>query len=270
MKIAAALNGNMISEKSAEYALLHAHETKGSLLLFFSQNSNDSLQKVDESSNRLIALAKTMNVPCNFISSKETIDTFVTKLVPEHQIDLIYCSTRAEKSFFEYSFSERLVNSKPNCAIAVVKVASMHSIGQLEKIGLYARNQKLKTELFNLSAAFCKSLSSKLVITTNLEEKKEKLMALPFNKKRRKLNLLDKNLKPYIELANLMDLKSTIYRLFKEDIKEEQLVYVLSRNIDMLIFEAYKWPFIPLSIKNPAEELFKQIPINCIIYYPAN
>ncbi len=268
MKIGAAINGSLISERSARYALLHAKAMNAALVLLFNHNTKDSFDKVRDSVERLRKRASEDAVQCSFVESKADSEYFINHSIEEQQLDIIYCSTRAEKSFFEYSFSERLVNSAPSCDVAVVKVVGMQSLSELGRIGLYARNQKLRIDLFNMATSLCKSLDAKLVMTTNIEERKKKLLDLPFRSQRRKLWNADRNLQAYLDLANLIGIKSTIYHLFEEDVKEEQLSYVLSRDIDLLIFEAYKWPFVPLSLKNPAEELFKRIPVDCILYYP--
>lgn len=270
MKIAAAINGNMISEKTAEYALFHCSAMKGSLTLFFVQNGRDELNKVQASADRLQSLADKMEISCQFEISKNSVRNFVKQLVSEQKVDLIYCSTRAKKQYFEHSFSEQLVKLKPNCSLAVVKVVSMGSIANVDKVGVYARNQKLKTELFSLSAALSKSLDSKLFLTTNLKEKRQNLLNISSYQQQRKLNLIDQNLKPFLQLCKLIGIRSTIYHLYEDDVNEEHLAYVLSRNIDLLIFEAYSLPFIPLRLNNPAEALFKLIPINCVVYYPSN
>lgn len=268
MKIGAAINGSLISERSARYALLHASAMNAALVLLFNQNAKDEQAKVRDSVERLRKKASEHGVQCSFVESNEASDHFINHVIEEQQLNIIYCSTRAEKSFFEYSFSERLVNSSPNCDVAVVKVAGMQSLSDLGRIGLYARNQKLRIDLFNAASSLCKSLDAKLVVTTNIEERKKKLLDLPFRSQKRKLWNADRNLQAFLDLANLIGIKSTIYHLFEEDVKEEQLSYVLSRDIDLLLFEAYKWPFVPLSLKNPAEELFKRIPVDCALYYP--
>lgn len=268
MNIAAAINGNLISEKCAEYALFHAKAIGAELVVFFIKNKKDAVEDVNRSYHKIEALAKSNGVDCRFKLFDESLKNSIDQLIETDHVGLIYCSTRAEKSFFEFSFSERIVQSKPNCDVAVVKITNLKTLSTNGTIGLYARNQSLSTEVYTLAAAIGKNLGASLGIFTNINKKKQALLDLPFTKQQQQLRQLDINILPYTQLSKLIGIECEISRIYEDDLKGDHLAYLISRYIDVLVLEAYKWPMIPLSIKNPTEELFKQTPVNCIVYYP--
>lgn len=263
MNVLVAINGSLISENAAKYALNYAKSIKASVFFLHIKNKKDSLEAVERGLSELRKYARKLRVKTGAIVESGELTQIIRPLIKEKLIQTIFCSTRASKRFFERSFSELLTKSHLGVDIAIVKIPVINNLYELTKIGMHARDGKLDPAVFTMAVGLAKSLDTDLVINSELRVNKSKLIKMSAAKKRNFIKRSDRRLEPYFKLAVMLRRLLTVHHTFNYDdrfLKE----YLISRNIGLLVLAESEIPLISLSAKNPIEELFHQTPTDCI------
>lgn len=259
----AAVNGSLISENAAKYALNYAKAIKSRVILLHVKNEKDSIEAVDRELAELKQYARQLRVKTQPVIETGNAVSIIRAFIKENRIRTIFCSTRASKRFFERSFSELLTKSRLGVKIAIVKIPVINNLYELSKIGMYAREEKLDPEVFAMASGLSKSLKTDLVANIELKVNSNNMAKMTVAKKRDFIKQSDLKLDAYFKLATMLRTPFTIHHTFNDDnrfLKE----YLISRNIGLLILAETVMPLMSLSAQNPIEKLFKQTPTDCI------
>lgn len=277
MNVAAALNGQLISEQAARYAIQHAASLKASCILLHLVNTKDKIQRVRQSFEELKVDAKRLGVPLILEEGHYDLESFLRKAIDKYRIDVLFCSTRAQKRFYEASFSEEVLRYKLGVKLAIVRIASGMAIQELNAVATYAPDQELQVSVFNLAASFSSLHKAKLIIATDIPASEKKLSQFEFSKRRKLVRKADQNLTPFIKLSRLLGIRCRVKHVLRDHLSRDLMPYLISRRIKLLILEknqlARWWKFmdkLPFSSQNEIESLFHNVPINCILLVNSN
>lgn len=148
MKVIAAINGSVISESMALYALKYAEIQNLSLVLLHVRNSKDPMERVESSVRRLSELAASKNVKTDFILLSPPLKRTLGLYLSTVHADILFCATRKENPFLRSSFSEQLLRMGLNTDIAVARIVKMTPILDLQKIALSIIEDRLSVKKF--------------------------------------------------------------------------------------------------------------------------
>jgi hypothetical protein len=262
MKIAAFINGSLISENSCIYALFYAKRMKAKVLAFFVKEKKFDEESVKESFNLLNKLAKKLDVEMKLLVLKSFSD--ISSSVKKHKIELIFTSTKAYHSVFESSFSKSLLNEDLKCDIAIVKILKLGIAKGVEKIILPIREDRVSVKKF----VFFATLSSSYNAHTQIYcvDKVTKRELADDDKKNRKIKNILFNLKHYIYLSKLINLDLTVKHTYAT-IEEANIVntHIARKNFDLVIVGGDRKSFFR---KHPIDILFEKPITNTIYFVP--
>ena len=90
MKVIAAINGTIISENSALYALHYAKELEFTLVLLHVKNRKDSIEDVHKSFLRIEKAAQSINVEIEKVILEGSIGKSIKSYISETHVDTLF------------------------------------------------------------------------------------------------------------------------------------------------------------------------------------
>lgn len=125
MKVIAAVNGLVTSDIAAFYALRYAAFFDYTLCLLHVENPADRKKEVESSMAAIEETAVQYQVKTERIFLKGEPAPATQAHLLETRADILFCSTRMRKRFFENSLSEKLTRLRLPTDLAIVRVAHM-------------------------------------------------------------------------------------------------------------------------------------------------
>lgn len=273
MKVAVAINGSLIAEGAAIYAMQYASQLDSRLEVFHIQNPGDQIELVEASISRLRSMAIEKDIHLEVTSIEGEPVSELLRLTKVRHIDTLFCSTRAKKQFiFENSVADSLSRiRKRACHLAVVKIKKINSVYNCQKVGLFGRKGPPDIVQFNLGIGLTRSYNAGLVLGNSLNITQKKWENLAIHNKKNLLRKSDRNFKPYCNICQMMGTPFQIAHMLGEWNHKEIHDYLLSRKINLMILSVTHLPFFTSQLfKNKSENIFHQSPINCLILYPGD
>jgi nucleotide-binding universal stress UspA family protein len=268
MKVILALNGSITSEASAIYAIRYCSLYDYELELVHIKNEKDSLAEVRKSMESVETIAAGAEVACErLIMHGSGIEPLIA-YVRENRVDTIFCTTRAQKGFFDASFSDYLTRRPLPCDVAVVRIADLAAIKRVERIGMSIKNAKLSVEKFAFFSSMVRSFEAEGEIYSISVLSKKKRAAMGFIGMRERLEALDTRLYHYRQLAQLEGIKLRLKHAFAESETSQILHHSARAEYDLLIVggrRLAKRSF--LTAESPLERLMHHTCVNMIAYY---
>lgn len=263
MVVISLINGSIISETAAIYALKYAKKLEYKYILAHIQGS-DALEDVQKSVQNITKLSTNNGVESEFISF-ETLDEFI-KFVAIKDIDMLFCSTRHKHTLFDKSFVKSLLKKNIKADLAVLKVVKIGVAQSVDKIILPIRDSKLSVRKFALFASFSLIYDAKSEIYSVDKVRNRNLAKIDLTVQKKKLKEIVFNLRHYLKLSKLMDFKFSIkhdYALQESDVvlshiaKNEYDLAIVGGHHDKSFFGGH-----------PIDILFEKPIINTLYFIP--
>jgi len=266
MRIVALINGSLISENSAIYAIYYAKELQLNVELLHLENIKDNIDDVNRSFANLEKIAQELGVEITLILLQNDMDK-LRQYVEIHDIDTIFSSSKKNKSIWEKSFSKTLVNMNLKVDLAIVRILKIGRTASVDSIVLPIRGSRLSVKKFSFFATMVKAYNAKSEIYSldRVSQLHASDIDAPIRKTRLKEIMV--NLRHYTRLSKLSNFKFNIKHdyAFKND--EKVLTHIARLHYDLAIIGTHhKYPFI--FSQHPIDILFEKTIINTIYFLP--
>ncbi len=211
MRVLSLINGTLISETASTYALYYAKSFGWQLSLVYIRDK-EPLAMVEKVFNDIESLASPLGVGVDLIIYERFEE--LEQLVFEENIDMLFCSTKNNRSIFDKSFAKKIINARLKVDLAIVKVVKIGIAEDVEKIIMPIRGYQLSVNKFAFFASLVNAYDANAEIFSIDEIKKREIASLNAKKVKRKLQDTVFNLRHYFRLANVMGMKFSIKHHF--------------------------------------------------------
>ncbi|OHE03242.1 MAG: hypothetical protein A2513_04870 [Sulfurimonas sp. RIFOXYD12_FULL_33_39] len=269
MKVIAAINGTIISEGMAFYALKYAQVQNLTLVLLHIENKKDKLSDVESSIERIKTLGLSQNVQIESVILQGKIKKALNSFMHDTYVDVIFCAARRQKSYISDSFGEILTNMNLNTDIAIARILKINTVMDLSNITLCIRKDKLSVKKFTFFTTLALAYKASGDIYSVSGMSKIELSMIKMHQIRDRLALINYNLRHYLKLANLLKFPLRIKHDFTNDETNDILTYVAESNTHLLVMGGKKSSIESFFQREiPIERLLNEISVNTIVYYP--
>ncbi|MDR9499956.1 MAG: universal stress protein [Hydrogenovibrio sp.] len=132
MRVVSLVNGSLLSEAASFYAISYAKSVQLPLTFLFVDNGHESVEKFQSSLATLEEIAQGRQVPFESVILKGDVIAQLQHFAQLYSIDTVFCATR--KLSNTHSFSEKIVHSGIQTAIAVVKVKNVSQVRSFHRV----------------------------------------------------------------------------------------------------------------------------------------
>ena len=269
MKVIAAINGTITAESMAFYALKYAKGQDLPLLLLHIENEKDDLGEVRASIERITTLALAKEVQTEAVILEGPPKKTIRALLSGIYADVIFCSTRKDKSFITGSFSEALTKMGLNADIAIVRIVKIDSTVDIDTMILSIKEDRLSVKKFAFFASLASAYQADGEIYSVSSMSRVALATVDMHKARARLGLINYNLRHYIKLAHLMPFTLHIEHAFTENETESILTHIAKSTAQLVIIGAKRLSVTSIFRREmPIERLMREASVNTIAYYP--
>ncbi len=259
MRVLSLINGTLISETTSTYALYYAKNLGCQLSLVYIRDK-EPLVMVEEVFNDIKSFASLLGVGVDLI----IYDRFeeLERLVFEENIDMLFCSTKNNRSLLDKSFAKKIIDAGLKVDLAIVKIVKIAIAADVEKIIMPIRGYQLSVNKFAFFASFVNAYNANAEIFSIDEIKRREIASLDAKKVKRKLQDTVFNLRHYFRLANIMGMKFSIKHNFALVEGEEVQSHIAKNSYDLAIVGGHHQKF---SFRvHPIDTLFEEPVINTI------
>lgn len=268
MKVLVAINGSIISESMALYALRYAKQLGYALELFHISNTKDDLLSVEKTFAHIQTLAKAQDVEFQTLLFDSPLNQELQVYVEKENVDIIFCSTRREESLFENSFSQELVKLDLDVDLAIVRIVKLVDISALSSIMLSIRKERLSVRKFTFFASLASAYEAQGQIYSVTPLSKSKFARLDMHKTRQKLHAINHQLRHYLKLSTFMPFELIIKHHFSDNEVHSILYNVVKSESDLVVVGAKRLLKTPLFFgQRPLEKLMEETSVNVIAFY---
>lgn len=263
MVVISLINGSIISETTAIYALKYAKKLEYKYIVAHIQG-NDSLEDVETSVQNITKLSKNNEIDSEFITF-ETLDDF-SEFVAIKDVDMLFCSTRHKHTLFDKSFVKSLLKKNLRADLAVLKVVKLGVAQSVDKIILPIRDAKLSVRKFALFSSFSLIYDAKSEIYSVDRVTKRDLAKIDLIAQKKRLKEIVFNLRHYLKLSKLMNFKFSIkhdYALKESDVV---LSHIAKHKYDLAIVGGHHDK--SFFGQHPIDILFEKPIINTLYFIP--
>jgi hypothetical protein len=265
MRVVSLINSNMICETSSIYALHYAKSFSLKLSLVYIKE-NDKLSAIDKVFANIKKLAALFEVEVELIIYESLKE--LEQLIADKNIDILFCSTKHERSIFEQSFAKSIIKLGLRVELAVVKVVKLTGASSVDKIIMPIRCHQLSVKKFTFFSSFVNAYGAASEIFSVDEIKKSQAALLSAKDVKIKLQDVMFNLRHYFRLATIMNMKFSIKHSYALIEGEEVQSHIAKGSYDLAIVGGHhKKNFLN---SHPIEILFEQPMINTIYFIPCD
>jgi hypothetical protein len=267
MKIAAALNNQLISEHAARYALRYAQSLRLELELLHVADAHEPEQAIAERVERLTAEGGQRGVRVHLRTARGKPGPALCQLIQEHHYHTVFCSTRADPPrFFTDSVSQYLVRRPLPAQLAIVRINQVNSVWHCDRIGLFGGRGQPDVHQLALGLGLACAYDAEILLGNPLEVSRRNLRHLNLHQTREVLKSADHGFRSLHTLCQLSGVNSSVAHIPRG---EDALDFFLSRKINLLVLSSRRLPRpIRHLVADPVENLFHLSPVNCLIVYP--
>lgn len=263
MRVVSLINGTMISETSSIYALYYAKSFSLNLSLVHIKD-NDPEAIVDKVFTDIQRLAASLDVDVDLLVY-DSIDE-LEYLVADENVDILFCSTKHNRSIFEHSFAKKIINLDMKVDLAIVKVVKLAGADSVDKIIMPIRGFQLSVRKFTFFSIFVNAYDSDAEIFSIDKIKKSKAASLNAKKVKLKLEEIIFNLRHYFRLANIMKMKFSIKHHFAMVESDDVQSHIAKNSYDLAIVGGHHEK--SFFTQHPIDVLFEKPMINTIYFIP--
>ncbi|OGQ95641.1 MAG: hypothetical protein A2521_17235 [Deltaproteobacteria bacterium RIFOXYD12_FULL_57_12] len=268
MKVIAAVNGLVTAEVAALYALHYARVFGFTLSLLHVINPDDNRDEVEKSMTAIEEAAMPFGTATERIFLDGDPVRAIKGFLAETRADVLFCSTRMRRRFFENSLSERLTRLSLPVDLAVVRVVHPNAAHLAQNSVLPIREDRLSEKKFTLFAALTKAYAASAEIYSVSVTGKRKLAELDLPATRELLRRINGRLVHYVRLARLMDVPLRLKHAFATNEVDQILHHLSHHEFQLAIIGGQRLSAMSrLFGERPIERLFRYTPVNTIAFY---
>jgi hypothetical protein len=268
MKVLVAINGSVIAESMALYALHYAKELAYTLVLFHHTNSKDDKESVEKTFTHIQTLAKASDVECETLFLHCSLRDGLKEYVDKQSVDILFCSTRKEKILFADSFSQKLLDFDLDLDLAIVRIVKLVDVNSLQSMMLSIKQERLSVRKFTFFATLASAYKAQGRIYSITPLSKFQFARLDMHKTRQKLEAINHKLRHYLKLSSFMPFDLIIKHDFSDDEVQSILYDVVKNESDLVVVGARRLMQRPLFFKKRAlERLLQESSVNVIAFY---
>ena len=232
MRIVSLINGSLIAQTAAVYAL-HYAKALGVMCSFVHIRDKDELLSVKQSAKELKREAEKLGVACE-LEYLETIEGF-SEFVRLHDVDMVFCSTRHDHGLFDQSFVQKLLAQRLVSDMAVVKVVKLGAAQHVEKLILPIRQSKLSINKFSFFALISLAYQAKAELFSVDKISKKKLAFVDAATQKTALQKLVFALRHYMRVAKMSAFKFSVKHAFSLAEGDSVQNHIIRQNFDLAI-----------------------------------
>lgn len=269
MKVIAALNGSITSEAAAIYAIRYCQLFKYELVLLHIRNGEDDIGDVENSMDNIETLADAAEIDCERLLIHGKGVTPLVAYANQNNIDTIFCTARTKRGFFSTSFSDYLTRATLACNVAVVRVANLMAINQVNKIGLSISDAKLSVEKFAFFSSMVHAYDAYSELYSVIVHSIYKRESMEFEEKKELFENINDRLVHYRHLAQLQGMNLHIKHAIAESEIDQILHHAAHAEYDLLIVGGKRLSYSNFFTSvTPLEKLMRNTSVNVIAFYP--
>lgn len=271
MKVIAAMNGLVTSDVAAFYALRYAALFGYTLCLLHVENPADSKEEVEASMAAIEETAGQYQVKTErLFLSGEPARAIQTYLV-DANADILFCSTRMRKRFFEDSLSEKLTRLRLQTDLAIVRVAHVEAAYISENILLPIREDRLSIKKFIFLSAMARAFDTGIEIYSISLAGKNRQADLDIGSTKALFQKINNRLSHYVKNLRLMGIPLRIKHAMAESEVDQILHHLSHHEFQLMVIGGRRLSSFSLLFKeNPIARLFSHTPVNTIAFYARN
>lgn len=265
MRVISLINGTLISQTSSLYAMQYAKKLHYKLDLVY-VTENIYPQTLHESIAYLQNTANSLELENEFLTFESLSD--FKEYIQIKDVDMLFCSTRHDHSFFDKSFAQKIVKMNMEVDLAIIKVVKLCFDHCVDKIILPIRGSKLSVKKFSLFYTFAMANDAKAEIYSIDQINKRKLSNLSTQDIKDKLKETLFNLRHYFRIAKVTDFKFTLKHDYTLSEGSRVRSHIAQNNYDLAIIGAHHEKSFFTS--HPIDILFEKPTINTLYFVPHN
>lgn len=260
MRVITLINGSLISQTSAVYALSYAKKM-GAPLDIIHIRSKDPIEEVR------LAAEELQNASSEVITEFFVFDTFkeFEHYLDGKEIDIIFCSTRHDHSLFDKSFAQTLIRAKLPADLAISKILKPMQ-GNIEKIVLPIRSTKLSVEKFSFFTALSEAYNAKATVYAIDKSTKSNILSKSVLDHKKRLQEIIFDLRHYLRFSHLFDFKLSIKHDYSVMEGNQIKAHIADHNYDLAIVGGHRSHRFFDS--HPIDILFSRPMLNTIYFIP--
>ncbi|MBU2539103.1 MAG: universal stress protein [Proteobacteria bacterium] len=268
MKVIAAVNGLVTSDIAAFYALRYAAFLDYTLCLLHVGNPADSKEEVESSMAAIEETAAQYQVKTERVFLKGEPAPAIQAHLLETRADILFCSTRMRKRFFEDSLSEKLTRLRLPADLAIVRVAHMDAVFITENILLPIREDRLSVKKFIFVSAMAKAFGASTEIYSVSPAENRRSARLDIAATRELFQKINNRLSHYTKGFKLMNVPLRIKHSLVENEVDQILHHLAHQKFQLMIIGGRRLSiFSQLFMEDPIIRIFRYTPVNTIAFY---
>ncbi|HIJ90634.1 MAG: universal stress protein [Desulfobulbaceae bacterium] len=268
MKVIAAVNGLVTSDIAALYALRYAALFNYTLDLLHVLNPTDSREEVETSMATIEEAAAEYQIKTERVFLAGEPAPAIRAHLLETNTDILFCSTRMRKRFFEDSLSEKLTRVQLPADLAIVRVAHVDAAFLSENILLPIRGDRLSIKKFIFFSAMAKAFGAGAEIYSITTAGNRRMARLDIGSTKELFLKINDRLSHYAKNLKLMQIPLRIKHALAENEVDQILHHVAHHEFQLMIIGGRRQsPFARFFREDPMARLFRYTPVNTIAFY---
>ncbi|MBU0481059.1 MAG: universal stress protein [Proteobacteria bacterium] len=268
MKAVAAVNGLITSEVSAFYAARYASLYNLTLTLLHVANPTDERLDVESSMAVIEEVAAGYKVKTERVFLEGKPEKAICDYLRETRADIVFCSTRMRRRFFEDSLSEKLSRLRPATDLAIVRVARIEAWAMTREAVLPIREERLSVEKFLFFTSMVKALGSSAEIYSISPVSRSRMARLEIGDTKKLFQRINDRLEHYSRALKLLEIPFRIKHALAADEIGQILHHLSHHDCELLVVGGRRLARRPRIFgENRLERLFRLTPVNTIAYY---
>ncbi len=268
MKVIAAVNGLVTSDIAALYALRYAALFGRTLVLLHVENAADSRPEVEACMAGIEEAAEQYRVKCERLFLQGEPAPAIQAYLLRTNAEILFCSTRMRKRFFEDSLSDRLTRLPLPVDLAIVRVAHVDAAFLAEAVLLPIREDRLSIKKFVFAGAMAKAFGATTEIYSVTLAGKRRLARLDIGATKELFQKINDRLSHYAKAFALMAVPLRIKHALAENEIDQILHHAAHHEFGLLIIGGRRLSgFSPFWRERPIARLFRYTPVNTIAFY---
>ncbi|MBD3612870.1 MAG: universal stress protein [Hydrogenovibrio crunogenus] len=250
MRVVSLVNGSLLSEAASVYAINYAKAIECPLTFLFVDNGLESIDKFQSSLATLEEISEASGVPFEVVILKGDVIDQLQHFAQLYSIDTVFCATRKQSN--THSFSEKIVRSGIETAIAVVKVKNVSQVRSFHRV-LLAAGETINSHCYLLWIG---------LISSNQALGKLYLQNSRNVKKASSKSGLKYEAAPFVQLAGMLKQQVEVVQVLQPVNPASMNNYLVENDLDLVIYNAASYP------KKILNQITDQSSINSILFYP--
>ncbi|MDD3813631.1 MAG: universal stress protein [Desulfocapsaceae bacterium] len=268
MKVIAAVNGLVTSDIAAFYALRYAALFSYTLTLLHVENPDDSREEVETSMAAIEEAAEEYQVKIERIFLHGDPAPAIQAHLLKTNADILFCSTRMRKRFFENSLSDKLSRLHLPVDLAIVRVAHVGAAARTKNILLPIREDRLSVKKFMFVSSIAKAFGAATEIYSITLAGNRRLADLDIGRTKALFQKTNERLSHYAKGFTLLGIPLRIKHALAENEVDQILHHLARSEFQLMIIGGRRLSLFSRFIKeNPIARLFRYTLVNTIAFY---